>query len=208
METSWRRLRKPDERKSSSINQIACGGSGICPRHHAAVSCCFAMSCGWVFGTISATASSMRRESFSSIPCSAPGPTVTRLTRRCGGKGWLPTARSVRQRRRPPAPVGVLRCRPSGSERHTCRRLSERLMDNDEAVVLLEAELAPFREESYDQLLSRMSAEGLAFERVAPSGAKYQVDIQVFWDSTDATATSGFGLHRRRGMASVHTALS
>jgi hypothetical protein len=55
-------------------------------------------------------------------------------------------------------------------------------MDNDEAVVLLEAELAPFREESYDQLLGRMSAEGLAFERVAPSGAKYQVDIQVFWD--------------------------
>lgn len=55
-------------------------------------------------------------------------------------------------------------------------------MDNEEAIRLLEAELVMFRQESYDKLVSRMSAESLAFKRVAPSGAKYQVEIQVFWD--------------------------
>lgn len=51
-----------DERKSNSVNQIACGGSGILPRHRVAVSCCSAESYGWVLGTISATTSSMRLE--------------------------------------------------------------------------------------------------------------------------------------------------
>lgn len=55
-------------------------------------------------------------------------------------------------------------------------------MNNEEAIALLETELAPFREESYDQLVSRMSVGSIYFERVTPSGAKYQVEIQVLWD--------------------------
>jgi hypothetical protein len=55
-------------------------------------------------------------------------------------------------------------------------------MNNEEAIVLLEQELAGFRDESYDKLLSRISAGSLDFERVGPSGAKYQVEIQVLWD--------------------------
>ncbi len=55
-------------------------------------------------------------------------------------------------------------------------------MHNEEALALLEAELAPLREESYDQLVRRMSAGSLNVERVGPSGAKYQLEIQVHWD--------------------------
>ena len=55
-------------------------------------------------------------------------------------------------------------------------------MNDEEAIELLEQELATFRGESYDQLVVRISAGSVALERVGPSGVKYQVEIQVFWD--------------------------
>jgi hypothetical protein len=55
-------------------------------------------------------------------------------------------------------------------------------MNNEEAIALLEQELARFRGESYEKLVSLMSAGALHFERTRPSGEKYQVEIQVFWD--------------------------
>ena len=55
-------------------------------------------------------------------------------------------------------------------------------MNNREAIALIEQELAVLRNEPYEQLVSRRSAESVEFERVGPSGVKYQVEIQVFWD--------------------------
>lgn len=55
-------------------------------------------------------------------------------------------------------------------------------MDNKEATALLEEELARFRDEDYAKLVSRMSAGSLDYERTAPSGKKYQVEVQFFWD--------------------------
>jgi hypothetical protein len=55
-------------------------------------------------------------------------------------------------------------------------------MNKAEAIALLEQELAGFRDEPYEELVSRIPAASLAFERVGPSGAKYQLETQVFWD--------------------------
>jgi hypothetical protein len=55
-------------------------------------------------------------------------------------------------------------------------------MNNQEAIALLEQELARLRDEPYAALANRMSAGVLAYERVAPSGTRYQVEVQVFWD--------------------------
>jgi hypothetical protein len=54
--------------------------------------------------------------------------------------------------------------------------------NNEEAITLLESELAGFRDEPYEKLVSLMSAGSLDFERVGPSGATYQVEIRVIWD--------------------------
>jgi hypothetical protein len=55
-------------------------------------------------------------------------------------------------------------------------------MNNEEAIALLEQELAGFRGESYEKLVSRMSGGSIDYERAGPSGTKYQVEIQVLWD--------------------------
>ena len=55
-------------------------------------------------------------------------------------------------------------------------------MDNEEAIALLELELARFRADPYVNLVSRITAGSLDIERTAPSGTKYQVEIQVLWD--------------------------
>jgi hypothetical protein len=55
-------------------------------------------------------------------------------------------------------------------------------MNCEEATALLEQELAAFRDEPYEELVRRMSAGALDYERVGPSGATYQIEIQVFWD--------------------------
>jgi hypothetical protein len=55
-------------------------------------------------------------------------------------------------------------------------------MNNEEAIGLLEQELSTFRNQPYDALVGRMSEGTVAYERVGPSGATYQVEIEVIWD--------------------------
>jgi hypothetical protein len=54
-------------------------------------------------------------------------------------------------------------------------------MNNEEAITLLEQELARFRDEPYADLVNRMSV-GSHFDRAGPSGTNYQVEIEVFWE--------------------------
>ena len=56
-------------------------------------------------------------------------------------------------------------------------------MDNNEAIQLLERELAIFRDQPYADLIRRIPETSLEYERSAASGAKYQVEIQFFWDN-------------------------
>jgi hypothetical protein len=55
-------------------------------------------------------------------------------------------------------------------------------MNNEEAISLLDQELAAFRRESYEKLVRLMSVGSLDFELAGPSGVKCQVEIQVVWD--------------------------
>ena len=55
-------------------------------------------------------------------------------------------------------------------------------MDRDEASRILEQELTPFRDESYEDLVGRVSADSLHFERAGAGGSPYQVEIQFMWD--------------------------
>ncbi len=56
-------------------------------------------------------------------------------------------------------------------------------MNREEAIQLLEHELAGFRDESYADLVRRIPAGSVEYERSAPSGAKYQIEIQFLWDN-------------------------
>jgi hypothetical protein len=56
-------------------------------------------------------------------------------------------------------------------------------MNNDEAIQLLERELATFRDTPYAELVRRIEGGLLDYERSAASGTKYQVEIQFFWDN-------------------------
>ena len=53
---------------------------------------------------------------------------------------------------------------------------------NSEATSLLETELAALRQRPYQDLVIHMAAGPLSCERVGVSGAKYQIEIQAFWD--------------------------
>jgi|SRR5262249_618684 len=55
-------------------------------------------------------------------------------------------------------------------------------MNNEEAVQLLQHELSNFRSESYANLKHRIPDGSVEFERSAPSGMKYHVQIQCVWD--------------------------
>lgn len=65
----------------------------------------------------------------------------------------------------------------------TLDRLSEAPMKNEEAFAVLDLELAKFRDEPYAALVTRMSDGSVDYELTAPSGRKYQVEVQVFWDN-------------------------
>ena len=54
-------------------------------------------------------------------------------------------------------------------------------MDKAEAKLTLERELARYRERSYEELLSLIDRPE-TFERSAPSGTNYQIEMQVFFD--------------------------
>ena len=54
-------------------------------------------------------------------------------------------------------------------------------MNEQEAQELLERELGRFRSESYAELARRVG-EISGYPVTAPSGVRYQVEIQIFWD--------------------------
>jgi hypothetical protein len=56
-------------------------------------------------------------------------------------------------------------------------------MDKNEAIQILERELAIFRAKPYVDLVGRIPERTLEYERSATTGAKYQVEIQFFWDN-------------------------
>jgi hypothetical protein len=56
-------------------------------------------------------------------------------------------------------------------------------MANDEAVAVLERELAALGGEPYADLVLRIADGPQAIERVAPSGTTYQMEIDVRWDA-------------------------
>jgi len=58
-------------------------------------------------------------------------------------------------------------------------------MNIEEARSVLVNELARYRMESY-QALQRLLATQDTYEVAAPSGAKYQIEIQAFWDGKRA----------------------
>ena len=55
-------------------------------------------------------------------------------------------------------------------------------MNNEEASTILKAHLEPYRRRSYADLLALMGTPQVA-EVLGPSGVKYQLEVEVFWDS-------------------------
>jgi len=58
-------------------------------------------------------------------------------------------------------------------------------MRNEEAIEVLGLELTKFRDEPYASLVARMSSDCqdcIDQEVMAPTGRKYQVQVQVVWD--------------------------
>ena len=55
-------------------------------------------------------------------------------------------------------------------------------MDNEEAVAVLERELAVLGGAPYADLVARIAAGPRSIERSAPSGVTYQMEIDVRWD--------------------------
>ena len=55
-------------------------------------------------------------------------------------------------------------------------------MNNEEAVRLLEQELAHFRDQSYADLVHRIAPGSLHYERPSAGGRMYQEEVQVFRD--------------------------
>jgi hypothetical protein len=57
-------------------------------------------------------------------------------------------------------------------------------VDVAEATQLLLAELRPIRERSYIELCRLVDSAPAPMERRGASGAVYQLEVQVFWDSS------------------------
>ena len=55
-------------------------------------------------------------------------------------------------------------------------------MDNEEAIRLLEQELAPFRGLSYDALVHKIPDSPEVCERSGAGGTTYQVEVEVLWE--------------------------
>ena len=56
------------------------------------------------------------------------------------------------------------------------------MMDKEEAREVIQAELEAFRAKPYAGLRQMIEDTPITHERVAPSGKRYQVEIQAFWD--------------------------
>jgi hypothetical protein len=54
-------------------------------------------------------------------------------------------------------------------------------MDKIEAKALLASELRKYRSRSYGELHARIGSQD-TFDSFAPSGTRYQIEVQFFWD--------------------------
>jgi len=54
-------------------------------------------------------------------------------------------------------------------------------MDKEEALAILRSRLREYRERSYDELTKLIGSQD-TFEVPGPSGTKYQLEVQAFWD--------------------------
>jgi len=62
-------------------------------------------------------------------------------------------------------------------------------MDKQEAKQLILTELEFFRAKPYVELVRLVNTEPVTGERTSPSGKRYQIEIQAFWDDKpDGTA--------------------
>jgi len=55
-------------------------------------------------------------------------------------------------------------------------------MNKVEAQTLLDEQLAAYRSQGYEELVEKVGST-IAFETVSPSGAEYNVEVIVLWDS-------------------------
>lgn len=55
-------------------------------------------------------------------------------------------------------------------------------MNKDEAKGIIQEELEPFRLKPYAELVLMIEGEPFVTERVGPSGTRYQIEIEAFWD--------------------------
>ena len=55
-------------------------------------------------------------------------------------------------------------------------------MNKEEAKQIIRVELESFRAKPYSELVQMIGAEPVTSERTGPSGKRYQIEIQVFWD--------------------------
>ena len=55
-------------------------------------------------------------------------------------------------------------------------------MNNEEAVTILQAHLSSYRQRTYSELVALMGQPQVA-EVQGSSGTKYQLEVEVFWDS-------------------------
>ncbi len=60
---------------------------------------------------------------------------------------------------------------------------SVREMNKDEARAVLDAELERFRTMPYQELVGTVGGEVFTPERIGPSGEKYQLEIETFWEN-------------------------
>jgi hypothetical protein len=55
-------------------------------------------------------------------------------------------------------------------------------MDKEEAKYIIQAELESYRAKPYMELAQMIDAEPVTGEVISPSGKRYQIEIQAFWD--------------------------
>ncbi len=55
-------------------------------------------------------------------------------------------------------------------------------MDNQEARTIIVQELEAYRAKAYSDLVGMIDAEEIDYEKTAPSGVEYQIQIMALWD--------------------------
>ncbi|MGB2862528.1 MAG: hypothetical protein WBC05_04310 [Sedimentisphaerales bacterium] len=55
-------------------------------------------------------------------------------------------------------------------------------MNKEEAKHIVQAELESYRAKPYSELVQMIDAESVTGEFIGPSGKRYQIEIQAFWD--------------------------